>query len=441
MASIIKSSQSPVNLKDISGGDKVGSFKQSLWKHLLSVLFLLLFIGMSWSMVSAQTIRAYVTNFNTGTVSVIDTANNTELTTIAVGSHPIAVVTNPDATRAFVANQNSSSVSVINTASNMVIQTIAVGLGPTGIAITPDGASVYVTNQGDNTVSVINTSTYAVTTISAISGGFAAPFAVAISPDGRAYVTNVLSRSVSVINTATNTLIANIAVGVDPWAVAISPNGSTAYVANTGSDTVSVIDTTSFAVTTINVGDGPIALAVTPGGTRVYVANQLSNNVSVINTADNTVITIPVGYFPSGVAITPDGASVYVTNQGSGYVSVIATATNTVTHIIPTTGSCPFGIVITVRPVRQNVVTAASVSVSGRVIDARRRGISRATVNLTDQNGDVHTARTNSFGYYSFKDVAVGQTYIINVYSKRYQFNPQVISLTENLGGLNFTAQ
>jgi len=441
MASIIKSSQSPVNLKDISGGDKVGSIKQSLWKHLLSVLFLLLFIGMSWSMVSAQTIRAYVTNFNTGTVSVIDTANNTELTTIAVGSHPIAVVTNPDATRAFVANQNSSSVSVINTASNMVIQTIAVGLGPTGIAITPDGASVYVTNQGDNTVSVISTNTYAVTTISAISGGFAAPFAVAISRDGRAYVTNVLSSSVSVINTANNTVIANIAVGSNPWAVAISPNGSTAYVANSGSDTVSVINTDNYAVTTINVGDGPVALAVTPGGARVYVANQLSNNVSVINTADNTVITIPVGYFPSGVAITPDGASVYVTNQGSGYVSVIATATNTVTHIIPTTGSCPFGIAITVRPVRQNVVTAASVSVSGRVTDARRRGISRVTVNLTDQNGDVHTARTNSFGYYTFKDIEVGQTYIINVYSKRYQFNPQVISLTENLGGLNFTAQ
>ncbi len=85
--------------------------------------------------------------------------------------------------------------------------------------------------------------------------------------------------------------------------------------------------------------------------------------------------------------------------------------------------------------------TAASVSVSGRVLSSRGRGGSNAVVHLTKPNGEIQTTRTNSFGYYSFKDVVVGQTYIINVYSKRYQFNPQVVSLTEDLGGLNFTAQ
>ncbi|MCA1639245.1 MAG: ice-binding family protein [Acidobacteria bacterium] len=88
-----------------------------------------------------------------------------------------------------------------------------------------------------------------------------------------------------------------------------------------------------------------------------------------------------------------------------------------------------------------NLPTAATVSVSGRVLSSLRRGVSNAVVHLTNQNGDTQTARTNLFGYYTFNDIPAGETYIFNVYSKRYQFNPQVINLLEDLDGLNFTAQ
>jgi hypothetical protein len=86
------------------------------------------------------------------------------------------------------------------------------------------------------------------------------------------------------------------------------------------------------------------------------------------------------------------------------------------------------------------VTTAATVSVSGRVT-ARGRGISNAVVHLTSQGGEILTARTNRLGYYTFTELAAGETYIFNVFSKRYQFNPQVINLTEDLDELNFTAQ
>jgi hypothetical protein len=84
--------------------------------------------------------------------------------------------------------------------------------------------------------------------------------------------------------------------------------------------------------------------------------------------------------------------------------------------------------------------TAATVSVSGRVT-ARGRGISNAVVHLTSQNGEIQTARTNRLGYYTVTELAAGETYIFNVFSKRYQFNPQVVNLTEDLDELNFTAQ
>lgn len=64
-----------------------------------------------------------------------------------------------------------------------------------------------------------------------------------------------------------------------------------------------------------------------------------------------------------------------------------------------------------------------------------------ATVSLTDANGAARTARTSAFGYFQFEDVEVGQTYIISVISKRYQFTPQTVSVFENIEDLNFTAQ
>jgi len=85
-------------------------------------------------------------------------------------------------------------------------------------------------------------------------------------------------------------------------------------------------------------------------------------------------------------------------------------------------------------------VAVASVSVSGRV-KAGQRGVSNAVVQLTNQKGETQTARANFFGYYSFRDLVAGETHIINVSSKRYQFTPQVVNLTEDLDELNFTAQ
>jgi len=84
--------------------------------------------------------------------------------------------------------------------------------------------------------------------------------------------------------------------------------------------------------------------------------------------------------------------------------------------------------------------TAATVSVSGRVTNANGTGVSRATVTITSSEGILRSALTNSFGYYRFDDVQVGQNHILQVSSKRYQFQPQVIFVTEDMENVNFTA-
>ena len=86
--------------------------------------------------------------------------------------------------------------------------------------------------------------------------------------------------------------------------------------------------------------------------------------------------------------------------------------------------------------------SAANVSVSGRILTADGRGISRARVTLTDAWGNTRTAITSPFGYYKFDEVPVGETCIVSVAHKRYIFNPdtQVLNVFEDLSGVDFTA-
>ena len=82
--------------------------------------------------------------------------------------------------------------------------------------------------------------------------------------------------------------------------------------------------------------------------------------------------------------------------------------------------------------------SAAPATVSGRVLLTSGRGLAKAMVILTDMNGQSRVAMTNPFGYYRFADVAVGEIYIINVRSKKYNFSPQVITVNEDIENLIF---
>ena len=64
-----------------------------------------------------------------------------------------------------------------------------------------------------------------------------------------------------------------------------------------------------------------------------------------------------------------------------------------------------------------------------------------ALVTLTDSRGAARTIRTGKRGNFRFEEVAAGETYIVSVTSRRYTFAPQVVSVTENITDLIFTAQ
>lgn len=246
--------------------------------------------------------------------------------------------------RAYVANFESNSVSVINMITRKVEATITAGIGqgPVGVAIRPDMRRTYVTNFNSDTVSVIDSNPISasynqvVATVRVGDG----PSAVAVTPDGsRAYVTNEDAGTLSVIDTATNSVLGlPITVGRQPDGIAIRPDGKRTYVPNLFSNDVSVIDTDPTSpnfnkeIKRIAVGQGPAELVVMPDGSRVYVTNQFSDSISVIDTATNTEVRQGILFsgarFPTGIAVTPNGARLYVADQQADVVSVVITRTD-----------------------------------------------------------------------------------------------------------------
>jgi len=88
--------------------------------------------------------------------------------------------------------------------------------------------------------------------------------------------------------------------------------------------------------------------------------------------------------------------------------------------------------------------TAAPASISGQVTMAGGRGIQKVRVMIS--GGDLEEplyALTNVFGYYKFENLTVGETYILEVTSRRYSFaNPTlVVNLQDNLSGTNFIGE
>jgi hypothetical protein len=87
------------------------------------------------------------------------------------------------------------------------------------------------------------------------------------------------------------------------------------------------------------------------------------------------------------------------------------------------------------------IPTAATVSIKGQVLTPKGRGLANARVTLTNSSGESMITVTDEFGNYQFNDVQVGETITIDVKSKLYSYQTQILNLSEETNGLNFVPQ
>lgn len=87
------------------------------------------------------------------------------------------------------------------------------------------------------------------------------------------------------------------------------------------------------------------------------------------------------------------------------------------------------------------VPSAASASISGRVVDVEGRGIGNATLTLLNTRTNlILNAITGPFGYFQFEDLPVGDFYLLSVGHKRFYFkqDQQGIELVDDLTDVTF---
>lgn len=220
----------------------------------------------------------YVANNQDGTVSVIDTADNTVARTIEVGGHPYAVAAALG--QAFVTDygfyggQSTHSVAVIGAGGDR-ISALPAGYYPAGIAVSPDDRRVYVANdEGSYTSSHPGTTT--------------------------------------VINASTGAVVDTLAVG--GCAVAVSDNGDQVFVASNTYDStftskLSIVDVPTGRITAVPIHGAPNALAVS--GNRIYVTDTWHSSLVQITARDTAVVDTDVANEPPTLTITEAGYRVF----------------------------------------------------------------------------------------------------------------------------------
>ena len=274
--------------------------------------------------VNDRTGRAYVANYGTDDVSVIDTLAAEEIATIDVGDTPRSVCVNRATDRIYVTRVYDGALTVIDGRTLEVVGSIDVGDYPYDVAVNETTNRIYTANCSSWDVSVVDGATGLV--IDTIDVG-RYPCGVCVNEaTHRIYVTNRDDGTVSVIDGVTHDVLDVIGVGVDPHVIATNPETNRIYAVNAGSDTVSVIDGDDDAVVrSVDVGRNPVGgICIDRAADEIYVANYDSDDISVIDgPTEEVAATIQLGFYPRELSVDPEARRFYVSNGKGNDLAVI----------------------------------------------------------------------------------------------------------------------
>lgn len=250
------------------------------------------------------------------------------IATAAVDRLPRAIAVTRDESYAYIANFNSDTLSILDLDTLKIIGGLDVGDGPIALELSPDNTLLWVTHFYDDTVWVVNIVTDTVESRISVDRG---PLAIALAPDGStAYVANSFSGSITVIDEAGRAATSTVWIGGFPQALALTPDGTRLAVAHGQTGKLHLLDTASgevMAETTL--AGNPRALAI--AGSRVAVALADESYITVLRTADlSEEHRIAVAKGPHAFAPGPTPNALYVLSGEGRAVSLCDVATGAV---------------------------------------------------------------------------------------------------------------
>lgn len=317
--------------------------------------------------------RAYISNEDGQTITVIDTDKAETIATIAVGKRPRGLKLNRDGSRLYVAvsglpkcppttpdaecakferDLRADGIAVIDTASLKVLKLLKAGSDPEQFDLSTDGRLLFVANEDAAQTSVLDVASGEIKARIAVGKE---PEGVSVSPNGRwVLVTSESDNAVSVIDARTFKVLRSVTVGHRPRDVAFTPDSRMAYVSGEFDASLyrmSVPDGASVErLLELRKEARPMAVVLDAARGRLYISTGRGGTVAVVALAGPKLVTeIPVGTRPWGMALSTDGQRLYTANGPSNDVSVIDTTSLRVIKKIPV-GRSPWGVALGPTP-------------------------------------------------------------------------------------------
>jgi PQQ-dependent catabolism-associated beta-propeller protein len=317
----------------------------------------------------AQASRLYVSNEDSGSVSVLDTDSTQIVNTVNVGKRPRGLKLSHDGKQLFVAVTGSpkcpptmpdeecdklkrdltaDGIAVIDTASLQLTGLLKSGSDPEQFDVSHDGKHLYVSNEDAATLSVVNIATGAMET--AIPVG-KEPEGVRVTPDGRwVVVTSESGNAIYIIDPKTQKMVKSLPVGKRPRDVTFSLDSKKAYISGEFDASLYTASIPGGAAASqllqLRKEDRPMGLVLDAPRKRLYVSTGRGGTVAVVDLAGSKLVTeIQVGPRPWGIALSHDGKRLYTANGSSNDVSIVDTATLQVVKKIAV-GKAPWGVAL-----------------------------------------------------------------------------------------------
>ena len=297
--------------------------------------------------------RAFVSNSDGDSVSIIDRDTYKVVKTLRVGDYPHHMIVSIDGRHLYAGNTHSDTVSVIDLTTENIVKTLPI-LDPYNLYYTPDHKFLVTTCTRLGRVEVHAAEEWnglekanGWTRLAQIPTG-KDPNHFAFSPDGRfMYTSNEYSHQLSVIDLQARKLVRQVDTGKRPVDVSLAPGGKTLFVANYGEGRVTAYETDGFKeLDRIQTGAGAHGMAMSVDGKTLFVSNRDASSVSIIDVASRKVTqTLKIPQGPDMLEVTPDGRELWVTGRYGANVFVVDLATGKITQRIRT-GASPHGIVL-----------------------------------------------------------------------------------------------
>jgi PQQ-dependent catabolism-associated beta-propeller protein len=321
----------------------------------------------------AEAGRAYVTNEDGESVSVLDTDKGEVVATVNVGKRPRGMKLSRDGKELFVAvsglpkcppsvpdeecaklkrDLTADGIAVIDTATLKLSRLLKSGSDPEQFDLSHDGKRLFIANEDSGTLTVVG-----------IASGVAEatvpvgkePEGVRVTPDGRwIVVTSESGNAIYVIDAHTLKMVKSVPVGKRPRDVAFAPDAKTVYISgefDASLYTTTIPDSgTATKLLQLRSEAKPMGVLLDASQKRLFVSTGRGGTVAVVSLeGDPKLVTeIQVGARPWGIALSHDGKRLYTANGSSNDVTIIDTTTLQVVKKVAV-GKSPWGVVLDSR--------------------------------------------------------------------------------------------